>query len=521
MTALTFYDGVGCIGGNKILLEENGAALLFDFGTNFKAEGMYFDEFLGPRNTFGFADLLALEILPPLQGLYRPDLEYPGVWERYRDHPLCRRVEVQGVLLSHAHFDHCGHLGYLRADIPVVTSLTSAVICKALQDTAGGNRLQEICYIAPREFAEGVLRSASYRRCPYVQRPYQVFTSTELARGVANFWARCDGARQLTCQPLRVCEGAITGSPFVVRFWPVDHSIPGAGAFGVKTAAGWIIYTGDLRLHGQRAELTRQFIREAATLKPVVLICEGTHPRTEQPVTEEEVLANAWAVVEKAAGLVIADFGPRNIERLLSFLRIATETGRQLVLTAKDVYLLEALHLAGEPGVPDPFTHERLALYVKPKANLQGWEKALLERFAARARERLVDAAKVRLAPGDFILCLSYYDFHALLDIAPRGGTYIYSSSEAFDEEMLLDHQRVENWIKFFGFELYGSLGRDRERSGLHASGHIHGPGLQELVETIAPEILIPVHTEDQEFFRRFEGRARVVFPQRGKRLVL
>nr|WP_206708651.1 hypothetical protein [Koleobacter methoxysyntrophicus] len=32
-----------------------------------------------------------------------------------------------------------------------------------------------------------------------------------------------------------------------------------------------------------------------------------------------------------------------------------------------------------------------------------------------------------------------------LLDIEPNGGTYIYSSSEAFDEEMLIDHERVRN----------------------------------------------------------------------------
>lgn len=32
---LTVYDGADCIGGSKILLEETGAALILDFGTNF------------------------------------------------------------------------------------------------------------------------------------------------------------------------------------------------------------------------------------------------------------------------------------------------------------------------------------------------------------------------------------------------------------------------------------------------------------------------------------------------------
>lgn len=100
----------------------------------------------------------------------------------------------------------------------------------------------------------------------------------------------------------------------------------------------------------------------------MVLICEGTHPEVQRPVTEEEVAANCFDVVKKADGLVVADFGPRNVERLLSFLEIAREAGRCLVLTTKDVYLLQALRAAGEPGVPDPFTDERVMLYVRPKA---------------------------------------------------------------------------------------------------------------------------------------------------------
>ncbi|ACA59324.1 beta-lactamase domain protein [Candidatus Desulforudis audaxviator MP104C] len=514
---LTFYDGADCIGGNKILLEDGSASLLLDFGTNFKAEGMYFDEFLNPRTTFGFSDLLALDILPPLQNLYRPDFEYPGVWERFAGHPACRPVEVHGVLLSHPHLDHCGHLTYLRQDIPIYTSLASAAVCKALQDTGSG----EVCYAVPRELRDGLIRTADYRRVPAEQRPYRVFGCSSVNPEVAAFWERCDASRCLSCTPLEPCDTETDIGGLRVRFWPVDHSVPGAGAFGIKTSADWVIYTGDLRLHGKRGWLTGQFISEAAKLKPAVLICEGTHPEVGKPVTEEEVAANCFEAAKRKSGLVVADFGPRNVERLLSFLEIAGETDRLLVLTPKDVYILEALRAAGEPGVPDPYADSRIALYVCPKAVRQKWEDALLARFGERAPERLVNAAKVKTDQGSFILCFSYYDFHAFLDIEPRGGTYIYSSSEAFNEEMLLDHEKVRNWIDFFGFRFYGSLGREREGSGFHASGHIHGPGIEEMVETIRPEILIPVHTENRDFFRRFEGTCRVVYPQKGESIVL
>ncbi|MDN5331719.1 MAG: ribonuclease [Tepidanaerobacteraceae bacterium] len=510
---LTFYDGADCIGGNKILLEDGGTSLFLDFGTNFKAEGMFFDEFLAPRNNFGFYDLLSFNILPPLKGLYRSDLEYPGVWERYSSHLKYREIEVQGILLSHAHFDHCGHLYYVREDVPVITSLTAALICKALQDTGGGNRLQEICYIMPREFKDGLLKTGS-SKTPFKQRRYKIAGIAAIPETACDFWENIDHSRGFECCKLEALGSETKIGDLTVRIWPVDHSIPGANAFGIKTSEGWIIYTGDLRLHGKNAALTRRFFEEAAKLKPIALICEGTHPGTQKPVTEDEVASNCYDVVAKADGLVVADFGPRNVERLLSFLDIAGKTDKQLVLTAKDIYLLEALRAAGEEGVPNPHEDRRIMMYVKPKSRMDKWEAALLKRVNP---EKTVSADDVKKDPRSYILCFSYYDFHAFLDIQPKGGTYIYSSSEAFDEEMLIDHQRVRNWIDYFGFELYGTLGRDRERSGFHASGHIHGPGIEEMVETIKPKVLIPVHTQEREFFNRFEGLCKVLWPEKGE----
>jgi len=57
-------------------------------------------------------------------------------------------------------------------------------------------------------------------------------------------------------------------------------------------------------------------------------------------------------------------------------------------------------------------------------------------------------------------LCFSYYDFANLLDIDVHKGSYIYSSSEPFNEEMAMDHEKIKNWIDLFGFRIYGRLGQ-------------------------------------------------------------
>ncbi len=525
MVRLTFYDGASCIGGNKILCEADGTAVFLDFGTNFGAEGTFFDEFLRPRAIVGLGDLLDLGLLPPLRGIYRPDFELPGRtrWDRVSSHPCYRSLEVQGVLLSHAHVDHSGYISFLDHRIPVFTGLVTALIAKAMQDTAQGGFDRETCYITPREVREGLLQAANYRKAACEQRRYICLGAPSLPPAAAAFWARPASSRPLNCFPLEAVEGDVEIGNLRVRWWPVDHSIPGAGAFGIETSEGWVLYTGDLRLHGKGAAKTRRFMEEAAALAPLALICEGTHPGTERPVREEEVAERAREVIGRAGGLVVADFGPRNIERLLAFREAAEEAGRRLGITTKDAYLLEALATAGG-GIPDPLADETFALYVDLKAARPLWERELLERYRARCPERVVDAAAVSRDQGAYVLCFSYYDFHELLDISPQGGVYIYSSSEAFNEEMHIDLDRLRAWIRCLGLNLVGDPG-DREgrgrEPGFHASGHIHGPGLVELVETIRPQVLIPVHGEDRRFFEQFRGLVRLFFPEHGETVVL
>jgi len=531
---LSFFTGGGVdgIGGNKILLESHGTALFLDFGKSFSEENKYFDEFLKPRGLNGLGDLLAFDLIPPLPGIYREDLVIPtqNWWEKVSSHPAFRDLTIQGVLLSHAHLDHSGYISLLSPDIPVYTSLLSALISKAIQDCGISDFLSEIVYSKPKEILEdGLICSDKNYSNPSQQRPYYVFTHQPLSESVRGFWNQAPGKRPLSpVSLLPILEEKVTVGNLPVRFWSVDHSIPGAGAFGIHTPEGWILYSGDLRMSGKQTKKTQRFTQEAGALQPLLLIIEGTRANLStshgsKHFTEQDVADRISQIIKKAKGLVIADFGPRNLERLISVLKATEGVNRQLVITTRDAYLLEALSQCGEVDLPNPLSHPNIRIYAEKRVRTSEWESTLLE----GCRAQCLTAEDVASHPNEFVFCFSYYDFSELIDINPSGGAYIYSATEAFNEEMQLDAVKLKNWIDHFHFQLFGNPFVQKNTDShdpLHVGGHARPDELLNIIETIHPNYLLPVHTECFEFFENHFGTRKdikLIRPQAGESVAL
>lgn len=462
-------------------------------------------------------DLFEIGLLPPLRGIYRRDLELSteNVWNRIQYHPHFKEVQIDGILLSHAHLDHSGYISFLDQSIPIITSTLTAFIAKAIQDSSRTDFEKEVCYLIPKEEKQSRIEAKDWRKNPSIQRPYKLADECKLSSEAYKFWSTPPGARQIASKPLEKISqiGGLT-----LKLFPVDHSIFGAGAFAVETSRGWVIYTGDLRMHGKKSSLTMEFAQEVSKLEPAVLLCEGTNVDLVETFDEETVHQKALDIIKDCGGLVIVDFGPRNVERLLTFREIAKDCNRRLVILARDVYLLEKIRLVMDE-IPDPKTDEIMVLYDEIK-QLDKWEETLYERYS----HKRVKAEVIRDHQEEYILCFSFWDINELIEIRPkRGGVYLYSSSEPFNEEQLFDIGRLRNWLDRFGLIPVGlpdpETGRVSEHErGLHASGHIIGPHLLELIEIINPEIIVPIHTENPEFFMKYLGEQRkVIIPEPGE----
>ena len=96
------------------------------------------------------------------------------------------------------------------------------------------------------------------------------------------------------------------------------------------------------------------------------------------------------------------------------------------------------------------------------------------------------------------ILVCSFYDFEELIEIKPLPEScYALSASEPFDEEMEIDFDRLIHWLDYYGIPQYR----------IHVSGHIMPMQLKDIIKTIKPKIIFPIHGTHPELFKRFVSK--------------
>jgi ribonuclease J len=420
-----FLGGVREIGGNKILIEDGPDRVLFDFGPSFSPRvEQYYVDYLQPRSTSKAKDLLEFDLLPRLSGLYSK--------EALADSDLTYAApEVHAIFVSHAHADHAGYLDLVDPSIPVYVGEGTRTLLEAIETST---------------------------RMKYGVHPWKVFVDRA---------------------PVRV--GGIEVVPY-----PVDHSIPFAYGFLVRTSGGTLAYTGDFRHHGPRAGDTHAFFEAVGKEGVDALLIEGTRagPDPRKNFSEEGVRRGVDRILEDGRELALACTYPRDLDRLGTLYAAAQAAGRDLVVSVRTAHLLAQVAPGFPAGtLPIPGRSPGLRVYARRKSKSFLWERPFLE--------QALTSAEVRSEGRNYLLALDLAHFPELIDLRPpKGSPFIHSMSEPFSEDDV-DDQVLHNWLKHFGLTFHQ----------MHASGHASGPELLDIVGATNAKAVYPIHTIHPEGF--------------------
>ena len=340
------------------------------------------------------------------------------------------------VVLSHAHRDHSGHASLTRRDIEIHAGEASSRILSALGETSRETL----------EFSFG-------------DRELKQFHTGDVLK-----------FDQIEIAPIHV-----------------DHSVPGAYGFIVRTPAGIIGYTGDFRMHGPLSKMSSDFIDALAANRPDVLLMEHTNILEGDASTEAEVQAKLSSVTRASSGLVVGDFTLADIDRYKSFYAAATENGRQLVIVPKRAHLIDAL--MADPAISVPNHRDGVRILERTGSRPQAWEEKICDKWG------VVAAAEIHERQQKYVLVMPQGDIQNLMNISARpGSVFLFSSSEPFNEEMESDYDRLMNWLDAIGMPAYR----------IHASGHAMPMDLRRFVEQVRPRRVVPIHGEHPEMVVRY-----------------
>ena len=414
--------------------------------------------------SFNFGSDYFYEYLEPrsvngLECLFEFDL-IPRVMKLYNKDSLrftdisYRPSDIDGVFISHHHSDHVGHLSYLDENVPVYMGHGT----KKILDTY--NEL--------------------YRDLVDIGEHNQV-----------NLFKSGDEIelKHMSFRPVHV-----------------EHSTPGAYGYVIESPDGNIVFSGDFRRHGPKQEYTEEFIREAAKAKPHCMLCEGTRMTLdpERQYTEEQVYQNVKDIIQDAKGMVFANFAMINIDRFMSFYKAAKDNGRIFIIDTKMAYILDQLR-EKVPGLPDPATDDGIKVYFRLAKSCQFCEKDYYI-YERKYMPNIITFKEMKKDQKEYLVLTNFNKLMELVYIQPNGAEYIYSSSEHFLEGEDNEDMRtvLYNWLEHFGIKLHKA----------HCSGHASKSDLEYAIKKIKPEIVIPIHTENPEEFRKIHDN--VMVPEKG-----
>ncbi|WP_381426438.1 MBL fold metallo-hydrolase [Sporosarcina thermotolerans] len=345
---------------------------------------------------------------------------------------LFRSDELTGdttIAISHLHLDHIGLLQYVHPDIPIIMSEESKALYGHLHAIG----------------EESVDVDRQVKSVPFHQ-PIQVSAHIQ------------------------------------VEFFPVNHDAPGTSAIRITTPDTTIVYTGDVRLHGDDVE-TANLPNVAGS--PDILIIETTNVQADfldkNPVIQSEADELIPALLKIDSTSIVFNIYHRNVRRLEILIEAARQKGKIIVFEPETAYLVQAYNMEA--------SHVR---YLLDDSNVSNQIHAI---EPITVEELNSDFSQVWLQS-------SYHQMMTLLDLPVKGATYVHSNGVplgSFDPM----YEGLLEWVDKLGMGFVV----------LGVSGHASAAQIKWLADAMQAKVTIPLHGFTPELL---QGPNQTFLPQTG-----
>lgn len=288
--------------------------------------------------------------------------------------------------------------------------------------------------------------------------------------------------------------------PFNVKFLPVSHSVPDSTALLISTRHGSILHSGDWNLDPQPVvgiKTEEKTFREAAANGVLAYIGDSTNAAVDgYSGSEQDVASGMVEEFKGVQGKIAVTVFASNIGRIISIIKAAEEVGRSVCLVGRSLHRMVAA--AREVGYLKDIKDfiDESDLHAIPDDNI------VLILTGSQGESR---AALARIARGD----------HRSVKLN-RGDTVIFSARAIPGNER--DINTVKNNLSAGGVRVVAP--RDTDNI-IHVSGHPCRAEIQQMLQWVRPECVIPVHGErlmldSHAAFARECQIAKVVTPNNG-----
>ena len=261
-----------------------------------------------------------------------------------------------------------------------------------------------------------------------------------------------------------------------------DHSAFDSYMFLLDCEGKRMLYTGDFRSNGRKS--FEPLLRKLP--KVDVLITEGTNLSNNKigkiNLTEKGLEKKGIEILEGNDRPVFVLMAATNIDRIVTFYKIANATKRLFLL---DTYAGLITDTIGG-NIPNPGTFSNVRMFL---TNQNKYE--ILENYKKNkiGRKGIVNS--------NFMMCVRS-SMKQYLENYPEGFSFegctmFYSMWEGYKKE-----KNMKEFLEFMeekGVKIIS----------LHTSGHADEKDFDKLIKKVEPEIIIPVHTENSEWFKRYE----------------